>query len=224
MKSSLVAIFLVLVLAQFSALANGSNAVHVALVFDDGPFPEHTPKLCELFAKEKVHVSFSFVATNVQAHPDLAKLVLAGGHEINNHSFSHRHAKDLDDGPLEQEIVGAQKIIAEAAGAAPKWYWPPFLEMDDRIRAMARKAGIEVYSLKQVVVSQDYDRSVGAEDIKRKATTNVKDGSVILFHEWREETYQQLPAILAELRKQGCVFMTFSELAAYVGRKKETAR
>jgi peptidoglycan/xylan/chitin deacetylase (PgdA/CDA1 family) len=78
---------------------------------------------------------------------------------------------------------------------------------------MAKRAHIEVYSLKQVVVSQDYDRSVGAEDIKRKATTGVKDGSVILFHEWRDETLQQLPAILAELRRQGCVFLTFSELA-----------
>jgi peptidoglycan/xylan/chitin deacetylase (PgdA/CDA1 family) len=224
MKPLLSGIFLALLLGQMSAVAAGSNVVHVALVFDDGPFPEHTPKLCELFAKEKVHVSFSFVGTNVEAYPDAAKSVLAAGHEINNHSYSHRHAKDLDDATLEHEIAGAQKIITEKTGVAPKWYWCPFLESDDRIRATATKAGIEVYSLKQVVVSQDYDRSVGAEDIKRKATTNVKDGSVILFHEWRDETYEQMPAILAELRRQGCVFMTFSELAAYVSSKKETGK
>lgn len=221
MKLSLLGILIALMLTNMSAVANGSNVVHVALVFDDGPFPEHTPKLLALFAKEKVHVSFSFVATNVQAHPDVAKSVLSGGHEINNHSYSHRHPKDSDDATLEQEIVGAQKIITEATDFSPKWYWPPFLETDDRVCATAAKAGIEVYSLKQVVVSQDYDRKVGAEEIKRKATTNVKDGSVILFHEWRDETLEQLPAILAELRRQGCVFMTFSELAANVGSKKE---
>jgi FtsZ-interacting cell division protein YlmF len=66
-----------------------------------------------------------------------------------------------------------------------------------------------------VIVSQDYDRSVNAAEIKRRATTNLKDGSVILFHEWRDETYEQLPAILAELRKQRCVFLNFTELAAY---------
>ena len=195
-------------------IAGNSNVVHVALVFDDGPFPEHAPKLLKLFAAEKIHVSFSLMASNVQSHPDLAKAILAGGHEINNHSYSHRHAKDLDDATLEYEIVGAQKIITDATGLAPKWYWPPFLESDDRIRAMAHKAGLEVYSLKRVVVSQDYDRSVNAEEIKSKATTNVQDDSVILFHEWRDETYQQMPAILAELRRQGCVFLTFSELAA----------
>ena len=92
--------------------------------------------------------------------------------------------------------------------------------MDDRVRAAVAKAKLEVYSLKQVVVSQDYDRSVSAEDIKRKATTNVKDGSVILFHDWRVETYEQLPAILAELRRQGCVFLTFTELAENNRSKK----
>lgn len=213
-----------LFLATSGATAQGTNAIHVALVFDDGPFPEHSQKLLALFAKEKVHVTFSFVATNVQAHPETAKAVLAAGHEIDNHSYSHRHPKDLDDAALEQEIVGAQKIITEATGVAPKWYWPPFLETDDRVRAMAAKAGIQVYSLKHVVVSQDYDRSVGPEEIKQKATTGVTDGSVILFHEWRDATYEQLPAILAELRRQGCVFMTFSELAAYVGEEGESRK
>jgi peptidoglycan/xylan/chitin deacetylase (PgdA/CDA1 family) len=56
---------------------------------------------------------------------------------------------------------------------------------------------------------------VNAEDIRCRATTDVKDGSVILFHEWPDETLAQLPAILKELRRQSCVFETFSELAEY---------
>jgi peptidoglycan/xylan/chitin deacetylase (PgdA/CDA1 family) len=202
-------------LAKTCVAAGDSNTIHVALVFDDGPFPDHAPKLLELFAREKIHVTFSLVATNVETHPDTAKAIAAGGHEIANHSYSHRHPKDCDDAKLDHEIVDAQKIIATTTGFTPKWYWPPFLETDDRVRATAAKAKLEVYSLKQVVVSQDYDRSVSAEEIKRKATTNVKDGSVILFHEWRDETLEQLPAILAELRRQGGDFLTFSELAAH---------
>ena len=202
-------------LAATNLIAGTTNNIHVALVFDDGPFPDHAPKLLALFAKEQIYVTFSLVASNVQAHPDTAIAIRDGGHEIANHSYAHRHAKDLDDAALEQEIGGAQKIIADATGFTPKWYWPPFLEADDRVRAVSAKAKIEVYSLKKVVVSQDYDRSVGAEEIKRKATTNVKDDSVILFHEWRDETLEQLPAILTELRRQGCVFLTFSQLAAH---------
>jgi len=201
-------------------VAGDSNVIHVALVFDDGPFPDHAPKLLELFAKEKVHVSFSLIASNVETHADLAKAIVAGGDEINNHSYSHCHPKDCDDAKLDREIAGAQEIIKQSTGFMPKWYWPPFLETDDRVRAAAAKAKIVVYSLKQVVVSQDYDRSVSGAEIKRKATTNVRDGSVILFHEWRDETYEQMPAILAELRRQGCVFLTFIELAAYTESKQ----
>jgi peptidoglycan/xylan/chitin deacetylase (PgdA/CDA1 family) len=220
----LISLLILAAVLQLSVNADESKTVRVALVFDDGPFPDHAPKLLELFAKEKVRVTFSLVASNVQAQPGTAKSIAAAGHEIANHSYAHRHPKELDDAALEQEIAGAQKIIATTTGFTPKWYWPPFLESDDRVRAMAAKAQIEVYSLKQVVVSEDYNRSVSGDEIKRKATTRVTDGSVILFHEWRHETYEQLPAILAELRKQGCVFLTFSELATSVRGKSPPAK
>jgi len=202
--------------------ADDSSLVRVALIFDDGPFSEHAPKFLALFAKEHLHVTFASVATNVELHPDTAKAVLAAGHEIANHSHSHRHPKDLDDTELEHEIVGAQKIIAATTGFAPKWYWPPYLESDKRHRATVAKVQIEVYVPKNLVVSEDYDRTMNADEIQRKATTNVVDGSVILFHEWREETLERMPAIIAELRRQRCVFLTFTELAAYVSSQKAT--
>ena len=212
-------VLILLSLAALPALADEptTNVVHVALVFDDGPLPEHAPKLLTLFAKEGIHVTFSLMATNVELHPDTARAVRAGGHEIANHSYAHRHPKDLDDAALEHEIVGAQKIIVATTGFTPRWYWPPYLESDGRVRAMAARAQIQVYAPKHLVVSQDYDRSVSADTIQRNATANVTDGTVILFHEWREETLERMPAILAELRRQGCVFLTFSELAAYSG-------
>jgi len=191
-----------------------SLVVHVALMFDDGPFPEHAPWLIALFAREGIHVTFGSVATNVEMYPETAKAVLAAGHEIANHSHSHRHPKDLDDAALEYEIVGAQKIITATTGYAPKWYWPPYLESDTRHSAATAKAKIQVYAPKHLVVSEDYDRTVSAENIQRKATSNVVDGSVILFHEWREETLERMPAIIAELRRQRGVFLAFSELAA----------
>jgi len=192
------------------------SVVHVALVFDDGPFPDHAPKLVELFNYEHIHVTFSLVASRAQTNAATVLAILASGEEVANHSYAHRHPKELSDAELEQEIVEAQKILAKKCdGDGPHWYWPPYVEIDDRVRAMSKKAGIEVYPIKSLVVSGDYDRSVNAVEIKRRATTGVTDGSVILFHEWRDETLTQLPAIIAELRRQGCVFETFSQLAAY---------
>jgi peptidoglycan/xylan/chitin deacetylase (PgdA/CDA1 family) len=174
-----------------------------------------------LFAREGIHVTFGSVASNVELHPATARAVLAAGHEIANHSHSHRHPKDLDDAALEYEIVGAQKIIAATTGFAPKWYWPPYLESDERVCATAARAQVEVFAPKNLVVSQDYDRAVGAEEIQRNATSKIVDGTVILFHEWREETFDRMPSIITELRRQRCVLLTFSELAAHLGSQKQ---
>ncbi|MGA2178260.1 MAG: polysaccharide deacetylase family protein [Verrucomicrobiota bacterium] len=219
----LLPILIIFSLAPTHAVAGepNTNVVHVALVFDDGPFPEHASKLLALFAKEHIHVTFSSVVTNVELHPATAKAVLAAGHEIANHSYAHHHPKDLDDAALEHEIAGAQKSIVATTGFTPKWYWPPYLESDERVRATAAKAQLQVYVPRHLVVSGDYDRAVGAEEIQRKATSNIVDGTVIVFHEWRDETYDRMPAIIAELRRQRCVFLTFSELAAYLDSQKQ---
>jgi peptidoglycan/xylan/chitin deacetylase (PgdA/CDA1 family) len=189
----------------------------VALVFDDGPRPADAEPLLALLAKENVHVTFSLVGDRVDENPATAKAIAAAGHEIANHSQTHSHPRELDDAELNREVADAQQKITAAAGHAPKWYWPPFIEVDDRVRAAVARANLALYTPRHLVVSMDYDKTVPAAEILRHATTDVTDGSVILFHEWRAETREQLPAILAELRRQGCEFLTFSRLSDALG-------
>jgi len=196
----------------------------VAFVFDDGPRPADAGALLDVLAKEKIHVTFALVGARVAESPATAHAIAAAGHEVINHSQAHAHPKDLDDAALDREVAEAQQRITAAAGVAPRWYWPPFLEVDDRVRAAAARSHLTVYSPKKIVVSKDYDRSVPAEEIYRRATTDVIDGSVILCHEWREDTRLQLPAILAELRRQNCVFLTFSELHDAMASPDSTAK
>jgi len=190
----------------------------VALVFDDGPKAADAGPLLTLLATEHVPVTFSLVVDRVNENPDLARKIAAAGHEIANHSQTHSHARDLSDAALENEVSGAQRKLADVLGHAPKWYWPPFLEIDDRVRAAVAKAKFQIYVPHHLVVSKDYDLSTSADEIRRLAITDVRDGSVILFHEWRAETREQLPAILAELRKQNCTFLTFSALESSLAK------
>lgn len=194
--------------------ARADSTKSVALVFDDGPKPADAGPLLALLAKENVRVTFALVGDRVDENPATAKAIAAAGHEVVNHSQTHAHARDLSDAALDREVSAAQQKITAAAGVAPKWYWPPFLETDDRVRAAVARAKLALYTPRHLVVSMDYDRTVPAAEILRRSTTGVRDGSVILFHEWRTETRERLPAILAELRRQGCGFVTFSELAA----------
>jgi peptidoglycan/xylan/chitin deacetylase (PgdA/CDA1 family) len=206
-------------LLLLGSLATASTKpIHVAMIFDDGPDPVQTPKLLAIFAEEQVHVTFGTVAKNAEAHPALIKTVAAAGHELANHSYSHLHPKGLSAAALESEIVGAENKIRTASGFTPKWYWPPFIEIDDNVRAYAAKAGIKIYQPRKLVVSGDYMNDLSAEEILRRATTGVEDGSVILFHEWRAETVAQMKAIITELKRQGCVFVTFSEMEQQLPR------
>ncbi len=215
MKFQFPHIAMALICGLASALAAPDK--RVALVFDDGPKPAEAGPLLALLAKENVRVTFALVGDRVDENPATAKAIVVAGHEVVNHSQTHSHARDLSDAAFDREVAAAQQKITTAAGVAPKWYWPPFLETDDRVRAGVARAKLTVYTPRHLVVSMDYDRTVPAAEILRRATTDVRDGSVILFHEWRKETREQLPAILAELRRQGFGFVTFSELAA-VGR------
>ncbi|MCX6953114.1 MAG: polysaccharide deacetylase family protein [Verrucomicrobia bacterium] len=202
------------VLATLGDAAESAATKRVALVFDDGPRPADAEPLLTLLAKEKVHVTFSLVGDRVDESAATAKAIAAAGHEIANHSQTHSHPRDLDDVALEREVAGAQEKIRAAVAVVPRWYWPPFLEEDERLRAAVARARLKIYTPRHLVISMDYDRTVPAAEILRRATTDVRDGTVILFHEWRKETREQLPAILAALRRQQCEFHTFSGLDA----------
>jgi peptidoglycan/xylan/chitin deacetylase (PgdA/CDA1 family) len=200
-------------LATFANATESAPPVkRVALVFDDGPKPENAEPLLAVLAQEKIHATFSLVGDRVNESPATAKAIAAAGHEIANHSQTHAHPRDLAAAALDHEVADAQKKITAVVGVAPRWYWPPFLEEDDQVRAAVAHAHLTIYAPKHLVVSMDYDTKVPAAEILRLATTGVQDGTVLLCHEWRAETREQLPAILAELRRQNCVFLTFSQL------------
>ncbi len=203
---------LILLMIALPVLGGGPKPVRVAIIFDDGPIAGVTDVLLQVFAKENIHVTFGTEAQKALALPELTLAAAKAGHEIANHSLSHEPPKDLSDGKLEEQIVGAQKLFVEKIGVKPVWYWPPYIAIEPRVIAFSKKAGLTVYPFRKIVSSGDYLKEVSGEEIHKRATTGVVDGSVILFHEWRKESGEQFPSIIAELRKQGCVFLTFSEL------------
>jgi peptidoglycan/xylan/chitin deacetylase (PgdA/CDA1 family) len=216
MKISLFTILTFIALNLVSFAAEKPNVMRVALVFDDGPVIAQTEKMLALLAQEKVHVSFSYMGKNVEANPELAKAASKAGHEIQNHSYTHPHLPTLDEAAILQEVTKTSVAIERATGKPPAWFWAPFLELDDKVVAQVKKAGLTPFPFTQYhfVSSDDWNvQQTDAAAIRKHATTDIKDKTVILFHEWRPETLAELPAILTELRRQGCVFLTFSELA-----------
>lgn len=202
--------------ASLLLAADTTGRKRVALVIDDGPIPAHNAAFLELLAREHMHVTFSHVGQNVVAHPELARNVVAAGHEIANHSYTHPHLKTLTDAAIEKEVADTSAAIEQATGKAPKWFWAPFLEHDERVDATVRRAtGLEHFPFTKYhfIGSLDWEASTTGEKFRELCTTGIVDGTVILMHEWPEVTLENLPAVIAELKKQGVTFVTFSELA-----------
>ena len=192
------------------------NPIHVAFVIDDGPVEGKSDAYIKLFREKNVVATFSFVASVLEKDPGDGRAILAAGHEVANHSFDHRHPAELGEEQLEQEVWDAQQIMKRILGTGPRIYWPPYVETTEALLQVVRKHGLGLIPFRNFIGTRDWDRSVGGEQIYKLATTNITDGTLINFHEWREETLQQMPAIIDELRRQGCVFLRASEMADYL--------
>jgi peptidoglycan/xylan/chitin deacetylase (PgdA/CDA1 family) len=67
----------------------GMGKNEIAITVDDGPTPETTPKILEIFRKHGVKATFFLVGHNVEKHPELVKMILDEGHSVANHTWTH---------------------------------------------------------------------------------------------------------------------------------------
>ena len=196
--------------------AEETTVRRVAFVFDDGPVPAQTSQMLAVLEQAKIHVTFSYVGKNVTEHPDLARAAMAAGHDIANHSYTHPHLKTLSDDAARKELADTNAILQTVTGRTPVWFWAPFLETDERIDSITRGAGLVHFPYKKFHFVSTEDWNVAATDsatIRKNATSDIRDRTVVLCHEWRPETLAELPGIIATLKAQGVVFLTFSEMA-----------
>src|SRR5215467_8115466 len=87
----------------FHGLPRGSK--QIALTFDDGPNDPHTMHLLDVLAKHNAKGTFFLIGRYVRQRPEIARAVLAAGHEIGNHTFSHPNLALVSGRRLRQELA-----------------------------------------------------------------------------------------------------------------------
>jgi peptidoglycan/xylan/chitin deacetylase (PgdA/CDA1 family) len=98
----------------------------LALTFDDGPNPAWTPRLLDILAKNNVHATFFMVGSRAQAEPALVRSVLAAGHLIGNHSWSHLNLALTRASRIEDELSRGKQTLEQITGAPIRYFRPPF--------------------------------------------------------------------------------------------------
>ncbi|MDP2181035.1 MAG: polysaccharide deacetylase family protein [Actinomycetota bacterium] len=195
---------------QRSSPSNGRKVV--ALTFDDGPWKGQTGKILDILKAEEVKATFFMLGSRVRKYPSIARRVAKEGHEIGNHSDTHKLLGRASEQMVRNEIRRAQRTIREVVDVTPKWFRPPAGSVGPYVASEARKVKLRVITWS--VDPQDW-RASKPGPIARSVRKTVKPGAVILLHDGggdREDTIRALPWIIHNLKKQGYTFVTLDEL------------
>jgi peptidoglycan/xylan/chitin deacetylase (PgdA/CDA1 family) len=114
----------------------------LALTFDDGPNPIWTPRLLDVLASHGVHATFFMVGSHAQAEPALVRRVLAAGHLIGNHSWSHPNLAYTRASRVRQELVRSKDALEQLTGQPLVYFRPPFGARRPFVLRAARELGL----------------------------------------------------------------------------------
>ena len=124
------------------ALIAPSRRGELALTFDDGPNPAWTPRLLDLLAGHDVRATFFLVGSRAQAQPALVRQIAAAGHLIGNHSWSHPNLALSSARRISDELSRTNQILAQIAGAPPRYFRPPYGARRPEVLRTARRLGM----------------------------------------------------------------------------------
>jgi peptidoglycan/xylan/chitin deacetylase (PgdA/CDA1 family) len=185
---------------------------YIAMTFDDGPSAENTPRLLEMLKQRDIKATFFLIGQNVASNPDLVRRILAEGHEIGNHSWTHPQLSKLSDQRVSSEITKTQDAIKDASGFTPTLLRPPYGAITPRQREWIENQ----FGLSIILWSVDpFDwKRPGASVITQRILTQARPGAIILSHDIHKQTVDAMPATLDGLMRKGFKFLTVSQLIA----------
>ena len=183
-----------------------------AITFDDGP-SRNTPQLLDMLDQYGIPATFFLLGKQAELHPGIVRRIVAEGHEIGNHSYSHPNLRLLSSERKDEEIRRTDAIL-RSLGATPLFLRPPYGAFDHNTVETAESLGLSgvLWSLD----SRDW-KGLPPDYAKLRSTRGYAypTGSlrgIFLFHDTHKSTVDDLPRIIADLRAGGCQrFVTVSE-------------
>src|SRR5262245_39863632 len=113
----------------------GAKPNELALTFDDGPDPDWTPKILDILKAKGVHASFFIIGGSAEAYPDLVQRVLAEGHDVGNHTFTHPNLGEMPDEIVTLEINATQRLFDTLTGRSMRRFRAPYLGVAEQTTA-----------------------------------------------------------------------------------------
>lgn len=192
-----------------SSRPRGFNEKLVALTIDDGPDSVITPKMLGILKERHAHATFFVLGASAARHPELLRRMVAEGHEIGSHTFSHALHPSREQAL--SELARTADAIRRAVGHGPALFRPPG---GNRRSWTARMALEQGYSVILWTISSADTATHDPAVIANNVIHTPNPGDIVLMHDSSTKiaTAVALPRILDELGRQGWRFVTVSEM------------
>lgn len=191
----------------------------VALTFDDGPDAKWTPQVLDVLKERRVKAAFFMLGNKMEDNPDLVRRILAEGHEVGVHTYSHPDMAKVSAERALLELNATQRLLEKIAGRSTLLFRPPY-NADSR---PANEAGIIPVRIAQglgyLTVGHSIDtrdwQKPGVEELIERVKAGRAFGRIVLLHDAggdRRQTVAALPGIIDYLQTRGDRIVPLGEL------------
>lgn len=188
----------------------------VALTFDDGPTPAATDTILSILERENIPATFFVTGRELEENMASGRKLVAAGHELGNHTYSHERMILVSPSFIEQEVDRTDSLIRVAGHTGDIHFRAPFCF---KLIGLPRYlASIDKKMITWDIEPESYPE-IGSDSrrITEHVLENVQPGSIILLHVMypsRVESMKAVPELIARLKKEGYSFVTVSSLLA----------
>ncbi len=183
----------------------------MALTFDDGPDEEMTPKVLAILKQYNIKATFFMIGSKVIQQPHIVREIVAEGHSIGNHTYSHKGVFPLSGAKeVEIELRRCSSVIADITGEQPKLFRPPFGVTNPIIGRVVRKLGLN--SIGWSIRSLDTVSRRSRENVCNGIIKRLHPGAVILLHDRCDDADILLQMLIPQIIEKGYRFTTIDNL------------
>lgn len=183
---------------------------YIAITFDDGPHVTNTPRLLDILAERNIKATFFVVGKNVREYPAIVRRIIAEGHEVGNHTWSHMALSTLTPDKVRQELSKTHDAVLQAAGYQMRVMRPPYGATNLRVKQICFQE-FHYPSIIWTVDPLDW-KQPGSAVVAQHIVAGTRSGAIILVHDIHAATIDAMPDTLDTLLAKGYHFVTVSQL------------
>lgn len=182
----------------------------LAMTFDDGPHPSLTPKLLDILKERNIKCTFFVIGKNAQMYPHIIRRMIAEGHEVANHTWTHCSLTSRSDAHIRSELKQSEDALVNVANYRPHLIRPPYGAINERIKNLMF-AEFGYSTIMWSVDPQDWRRP-GVSVVTSRLVSGAHPGAIMLAHDIHPPTIQAMPSMFDQLLAKGYQFVTVSQL------------